>query len=767
MPLIKSASRSAVGKNIRDMMDAGHPQKQAVAAALENQRRVRAKRKKKRRRKAEMSAARDELVYLDGTPTSSFKVHSMLLGRGLSWERAAFFAASCERVVFDEDGKWTEIGGGPGPHGEKHAGGTAVEVSKDGTILKGGPKELRGVKVSDSGKVLRAKSGKGETGHPELDKALAKASALGTRHERNVARVKAVSDHAGHIAAIAASGHDAGIRDKAEKVVRDAFADSKKEKHGELAAAAGAKKGARYGGSAEDSAVAAVHGKIDSHLKESMKGKDVREVKADARAKLAEAGYRPPGGKQGKAPKEAKAGVDHKKVAAGLDAIRRHAGRLGKSDEGQHVADKRARSLVSDKMSHKDLDKVADHLGRADIKKLGSKAQKVQALRHHATTPVSDAAQGHEVRRADEAAAEKKKHAADKEERSRSREDLMGHLKDHTDDQLDRLKAARKASAKEAAARGDRKGKQFHERIAKTVGAEQKRRAAAGHKKVSDSELESSHAKVADGSYSKSLKSASPKELAERARAHETLAGDAEKRGKKGSAEEHRRAGKRVKDEMKRREYGGAQEKREGPTKPPPGYRGPAHPVDRGLDGPGIDLAHQGGDEAHAPRGKASSKDKGEGIDLSDEDAAPKKTIDIRDRDTGERITGGGKEGTVGVDHKAVAGKVAALKERAEKHAPKKGESEQEAEKRARGAGEARAGIVSDLKKAGIGKKGMTKQDYDEVARHLGHSEADIAKRKTKEESFKAVAGHALKPLDKARKVRMAAFAAAWFPDED
>jgi len=45
MPLKKSASKKAVGQNISKMMKEGYPQKQAVAAALETQRR--AKRKKK------------------------------------------------------------------------------------------------------------------------------------------------------------------------------------------------------------------------------------------------------------------------------------------------------------------------------------------------------------------------------------------------------------------------------------------------------------------------------------------------------------------------------------------------------------------------------------------------------------------------------------------------------------------------------------------------------------------------------------------------
>jgi len=45
MPLKKSPSKKAVGQNIRKMMKEGYPQKQAVAASLETQRR--AKRKKK------------------------------------------------------------------------------------------------------------------------------------------------------------------------------------------------------------------------------------------------------------------------------------------------------------------------------------------------------------------------------------------------------------------------------------------------------------------------------------------------------------------------------------------------------------------------------------------------------------------------------------------------------------------------------------------------------------------------------------------------
>jgi hypothetical protein len=46
MPLIKSGSKKAVGKNISKMVREGYPQKQAVAAALSTQRK--AKRKAKR-----------------------------------------------------------------------------------------------------------------------------------------------------------------------------------------------------------------------------------------------------------------------------------------------------------------------------------------------------------------------------------------------------------------------------------------------------------------------------------------------------------------------------------------------------------------------------------------------------------------------------------------------------------------------------------------------------------------------------------------------
>lgn len=46
MPLKKSASKKAVSENIKTEMKAGKPQKQAVAIALDVQRRAKTKKKK-------------------------------------------------------------------------------------------------------------------------------------------------------------------------------------------------------------------------------------------------------------------------------------------------------------------------------------------------------------------------------------------------------------------------------------------------------------------------------------------------------------------------------------------------------------------------------------------------------------------------------------------------------------------------------------------------------------------------------------------------
>ena len=51
MPLIKSGSKEAIGKNISEMEAAGHPKAQAVAAALNTAREAGAKIPKKGKKK--------------------------------------------------------------------------------------------------------------------------------------------------------------------------------------------------------------------------------------------------------------------------------------------------------------------------------------------------------------------------------------------------------------------------------------------------------------------------------------------------------------------------------------------------------------------------------------------------------------------------------------------------------------------------------------------------------------------------------------------
>ena len=50
MPLKKGKSKKVISKNIREMVHAGHPQKQAVAAALNQARKSGAKILKKRKK---------------------------------------------------------------------------------------------------------------------------------------------------------------------------------------------------------------------------------------------------------------------------------------------------------------------------------------------------------------------------------------------------------------------------------------------------------------------------------------------------------------------------------------------------------------------------------------------------------------------------------------------------------------------------------------------------------------------------------------------
>lgn len=51
MPLIKGKSKKTISKNIKEMIEAGHPQRQAVAAALSQARKAGAGIPKKRKSK--------------------------------------------------------------------------------------------------------------------------------------------------------------------------------------------------------------------------------------------------------------------------------------------------------------------------------------------------------------------------------------------------------------------------------------------------------------------------------------------------------------------------------------------------------------------------------------------------------------------------------------------------------------------------------------------------------------------------------------------
>ncbi len=51
MPLAKGKSKKVISSNIKEMMESGHPQKQSVAAALNQARKSGAKIKKKKSRR--------------------------------------------------------------------------------------------------------------------------------------------------------------------------------------------------------------------------------------------------------------------------------------------------------------------------------------------------------------------------------------------------------------------------------------------------------------------------------------------------------------------------------------------------------------------------------------------------------------------------------------------------------------------------------------------------------------------------------------------
>lgn len=98
MPLIKSPSRSALSENIREMVRAGHPQKQAIAAAYRNAREQGAK-------------------FADGGPVREFQ-HPRLNGPSslnLMFEQDPFVRAAIRqrRAVLDRPQPAQRAGGGP------------------------------------------------------------------------------------------------------------------------------------------------------------------------------------------------------------------------------------------------------------------------------------------------------------------------------------------------------------------------------------------------------------------------------------------------------------------------------------------------------------------------------------------------------------------------------------------------------------------------------------------------------------------------------
>jgi hypothetical protein len=257
----------------------------------------------------------DELIYFDGKPTGLYRATSLLLARGMSWQSAYAVLDTCERVPvgFAErekggEGEWEEWGGSPGIGKDgkehQHLGGYPVKVKGEGknrTVVDGAvPDEMIGKNPKDAKEILSA-AGKTrtKTGHPEVDKALKEA-------KTPAGKLKALHDNAHHLATIVNSGHDKDIKTKVRKVVEGALQGTRARDHGDMASSIGIKKMGKAKTVAEKTDKIAEHlnNVIESHSKKAGEGKIGHEVRADARDKLKEAGYKKPGERAKAAPKE-------------------------------------------------------------------------------------------------------------------------------------------------------------------------------------------------------------------------------------------------------------------------------------------------------------------------------------------------------------------------------------------------------------------------------------------------------------------------------
>jgi hypothetical protein len=254
----------------------------------------------------------DELIYFDGKPTGLYRATSLLLARGMSWQSAYAVLDTCERVDTTGfagdaggDGTWKTVGGDKGVDDKgrpgDHIGGMKMKISSDGTVLAGNvPKEAIGKKLGEAVSAIKA-AGKTntKTGHPEVDKALKEA-------KTPAGKLKALHDNAHHLATIVNSGHDKDIKTKVRKVVEGALQGTRARDHGDMASSIGIKKMGKAKTVAEKTDKIAEHlnNVIESHSKKAGEGKIGHEVRADARDKLKEAGYKKPGERAKAAPKE-------------------------------------------------------------------------------------------------------------------------------------------------------------------------------------------------------------------------------------------------------------------------------------------------------------------------------------------------------------------------------------------------------------------------------------------------------------------------------